>query len=223
MRCLTLLALLTGAAIASDPVDTPYLLAQPPSITDYQPLALAVDPDFTVVPILLIPRGDDAARQFESLRHCRQAILTDLQKDAVYQLTPIGAAPLSGVSPGEPISAASGFRTASGTAYLVARSGAQDPDKTEVEVRTRMQAIDGETCHIQVLSRRLALSDPERFRRDLLIRLEKFVEANRIGTPHPSRARVDGLEHPLIAWEAVDGHHILVSLVFHLRFEENPN
>jgi hypothetical protein len=226
-----LLAALSASLVGADPPDTRYILAQPSNIASYTPAALVIDADFTVIPVLLEPHGADAVRRLENMRKCRQAILADLMKDNVYQLSPIGLAEI----PGPPATQQAGVAEQGGVfsptapgatpeplvGYLVVKSGAVDPEKTEIEVRNRLAPFDGEPCHLRILSRHLAVLDPERFRRDLLIRFEKYVELSRIAAPKGSRARVDGLELGLTATETVDGRHVLIGLPCQLRVEES--
>ncbi len=208
---------LAASLLGADPPDSRYILAQPCTIMTYTPVAEAVDADFTVVPVMLEPHGADPIKRLENMRKCRQAILADLMKDNIYQLSPIGMAEIPGPQP--PPQVVSGVSAAGSMTspepmigYLVVKSGAVDPEKTEIEVRNRLGPFDGDLCHLHILPRHLAVLDPERFRRDLLIRFERYVELNRLAAPKASRARVDGLELPLSATETVDGRHVLIGL-----------
>lgn len=218
MRLLLLLAAACLGTAADDPADTRYLIAQPATITDYPPVAEVVDADFVVVPLYLLPQGPTFVKQLDSLRHTRQAILDAFRKDMIYQLSPIGQASLP-ADPGAPPMTTSA-PPGSSAAYLVVHSGAGDPERIEADIHQRLAGFDSESCHLVLERRRLALLDPERFRRELLVKLEKYVELNRIATPRPSKVIILGLEHGLTATEMVDGRHILIAPVFQLRFEE---
>jgi hypothetical protein len=216
-----LLPLAPVALVAADPADSRYLVAQPASITEYPPVATEVDADYTVVPLALQARGEDPLKQLENLRKCRQAILDNFQKDHLYELSPIGRASLPGEPPPGSLSQSQEQLAGDPDRYLVVRIGASDPEKTEAEIRVRMVPLETDTCHIHVQAYHLALRDPERIRRDLLIAWEHYVELNRIALPKTSHARIDGLERSLNATATVDGRHVLVSLACELRVEED--
>ncbi len=220
LACLVaILGQLPAPLAAADPAESRYLMAEPCSILDYAPVGEIVDADYTVVPIALLPSGEDALKQLENLRKTRQAIVENFQKDHVYELSPIGASLLPGELP--PSSQTGLGEPPAQQRFLVVRAGAPEPEKTEAEVRLRLQALEVATCHIHVLPHHLAMHDPERYRRDLLIAWERYVELSRIAAPKPSHARLDGLERALSVTETVDGRHVLISVPCQLRVEES--
>jgi len=214
--------------LASDAGDG-YVLAQAQSVTPSL-VAQTMDADFIAVPVTLVPTGDTLPAIATTLEQTRtalqaafkepyrvsiqpRAIPTDAEQNAPTVVTTTSAVPTVPLLP-------AGMRFA----VLIVRPLNQlDPEPIAFAILARIKALGMTTphCVLEPGLYRLGLGDPERFRHDLLLRLERITELTRSCVPKTSKAWLSGLEAPLTVSEASDGRQVVVSLPFQLRFEES--
>jgi len=211
------LLLLLGASLAaSDAADNAFVFAQPMSQTELPLVAITVDADFVAVPVYLAAEGDTPQKVYENLQKAKQALIGEFKEP--YRVSPMARPlPLADDKQGNSYQVHATLRYG---VMIVKPLTQEDPEKVALEISNRLRPLSNDNCRLESDLYRLGLGDPERFRHDLLIRLEHYAEAARIALPRPGRARIAGLEAPLVVSEALEARQLLVMIPFTLRFEE---
>ena len=181
------------------------------------PIYETVDADVVVVPVSVICHEDDLNRRLELKKSGEQKVIEILSKSTSYKVASAGNYTHWEQAVSSLFSTANALPEAQ---IWVVKTGPQDADKMEIEIRKVLQDAKVAKCQVAVQEFRLALLDSERFRPELISKITKFVDLNRSAAPRDARATVSGLERPIAVWASAMEGKVVITLPFTVAFEE---